>query len=384
MKILHTVQFYEPSKGGMQEVVKQLSERLVKLGHSVTVATSKDNTRVSKEINGVHIEEFDISGNLVTGISGDMWKYQRFLLDSKFDIVVNFAAQQWATDIALTVLSKIPAKKIFVPTGFSQLNNKSYSEYFDLVKEKMQEYGMNVFLSECYQDYRFAIDNHIKNTCIIPNGADENEFTYPSKIDIRKKLGIPKNNFLVLHVGSHTGMKGHAEAIEIFNRANIPNSTLVIVGNIFSIRCYLECKLKEFLNKNIMILDPTREDTVALYKSSDVFLFPSNIECSPIVLFEAMAAGIPFITTNVGNSKEIIKWSNYSGFELPTTKDDMGYSHADVEWSAHMLDYLYIHRPLLSKIGARGRKEWLEHFTWEKIVKQYEKTYQGVLNDNHC
>ena len=41
MKILHTVELYHPSQGGMQEVVKQISERLVKLGHEVTVATTK-------------------------------------------------------------------------------------------------------------------------------------------------------------------------------------------------------------------------------------------------------------------------------------------------------------------------------------------------------
>ena len=35
MKILHTVEFYHPSQGSMQEVVRQISERLVKLGHKV-------------------------------------------------------------------------------------------------------------------------------------------------------------------------------------------------------------------------------------------------------------------------------------------------------------------------------------------------------------
>jgi glycosyltransferase involved in cell wall biosynthesis len=383
MKILHTVQFYEPSKGGMQEVVKQISERLVKLGHSVTVATSKNPLRTSKNINGVHIEEFDISGNSVEGISGDMWKYQKFLLDSDFDIMVNFAAQQWATDVALTVLPKISAKKVFAPTGFSALHFPEYQEYFKLVKEKMQEYDMNIFSSGKYQDYKFAIDNHIKNIFIIPNGADENEFMYPSTINIREKLGIPENNFLILHVGSHTGMKGHKEAIKIFKRAHVPNSKLIIVGSIFSARCYYECKLQELFNKNIMILDLPREDIVALYKKSDVFLFPSNIECSPIVLFEAMAAGIPFITTNVGNSMEILKWSNYSGFELPTTIDAHGHSRADIENSSQVLKNLHRNKFLLKKIGAHGREEWLKHFTWEKIAKQYEKIYMDVLNDNH-
>ena len=67
MKILHTVEFYEPFKGGAQEVVKQLSERMVAMGHDVTVATTKLKERKSKNINGVKIEEFDISGNEVRG-----------------------------------------------------------------------------------------------------------------------------------------------------------------------------------------------------------------------------------------------------------------------------------------------------------------------------
>ena len=52
---------------------------------------------------------------------------------------------------------------------------------------------------------------------MIPNGASELEFTRKAIIDIRKYLGIPAHQFLILQVGSHTGMKGHAEAIAIFH-----------------------------------------------------------------------------------------------------------------------------------------------------------------------
>lgn len=63
MKILHTVEFYYPSVGGMQEVVKRLSELLVQYGHDVTVATTRLAARRDKTINGVKIKEFEISGN---------------------------------------------------------------------------------------------------------------------------------------------------------------------------------------------------------------------------------------------------------------------------------------------------------------------------------
>ena len=98
MKILHTVEFYHPSVGGMQEVVKQLSERLVRLGHDVTVSTTQLSDRRDKVINGVTVEGFAVKGKLAVGIDGELERYQQFLLNGEFDIVTNFAAQQWATD----------------------------------------------------------------------------------------------------------------------------------------------------------------------------------------------------------------------------------------------------------------------------------------------
>ena len=65
MKILHTVEYYQPSVGGAQEVVRQISERLVQRGHEVKVATTVHPGRSAKIINGVRIAEFDIKGNSV-------------------------------------------------------------------------------------------------------------------------------------------------------------------------------------------------------------------------------------------------------------------------------------------------------------------------------
>ena len=98
MRILHTVEQYYPVVGGMAEVVKQLSERLVRMGHEVTVATSALPERRQRIVGGVNIEEFPLSGNWTRGVSGDVIQYIEFLQCSDFDIVTNFAAQQWATD----------------------------------------------------------------------------------------------------------------------------------------------------------------------------------------------------------------------------------------------------------------------------------------------
>ena len=135
MKILHTVEYYYPIAGGAQEVVKQISEHLVKKGHDVTVVTTMVQNRTISELNGVKIVEFDISGNHVNGYSGDTSAYVDYVLTSDFDVIMNYAAQQWTTDLLLPVLDKITSKKVFVPCGFSALCKYRYRKYYDSMKK---------------------------------------------------------------------------------------------------------------------------------------------------------------------------------------------------------------------------------------------------------
>lgn len=420
MKILHTVESYDPASHGMQQVVKQLSERLFKTGHQVTVATRFDPARKDTIINGVKIEQFRISGKEVGGYTAEeseIHRYQDYLINSDFDIITNFAAQQWATDIALPILQQIKAVKIFVPTGFSELHNTRFKMYFDSMKTRMKEYDMNVFLSNDYQDINFARENAIEKTILIPNGASEDEFIDKPSINIRKKLNIPDNHFLILHVGSHTGLKGHHEAIKIFKKANIKNSTFLIIGNSTNLRTSVKDVLKFFIkyfadslqlftnrrffpscsftcnwnsklfnfsqtnkkqNKLLLIKNLSREDTIAAYMTADLFLFPSNIECSPLVLFESMASKTPFLTTDVGNAKEIISWSG-GGTLLPTIQLHNGKCVAEIFGSIKILENIFEDSSAREKMKANGFKAWQDNYTWGEISKNYEQLYASLL-----
>lgn len=392
MKILHTVEFYHPSVGGAQEVVKQLSERLVKLGHDVTVATTRLYNRDFTSWNGVKIEEFNISGNAVRGFSGEVDRYQKFILGSDFDVIMNYAAQQWATDLVLPILNKITAKKVFVPCGFSGLYLPEYENYFEQMKIWLRQYDACVYLSNDYRDINFARECRAdSNAVLIPNGAGADEFNWKPDMDLRARLNIPGDHFLILHVGSHTGGKGHKEAIQIFKKAKIKHATLLIVGNSFGGGCTRSCRLAETFNnwnplsklsdKKIIIKSLSRNETVAAYHEADLFLFPSNIECSPLVLFEAMASRTPFLTTDVGNSKEIIEWSN-GGALLPTLKFANGYVKADVKTAADVLQQLFYDSKKRKELASNGYKKWKDSFTWEKITKQYEDLYLNIINNN--
>jgi len=388
MRILHCVESYYPSIGGMQEVVKQLSERLVKLGHRVTVATRYQTDRNFAELNGVKIIDFKISGNTVLGIEGDRKGYEEFLLSSTFDVITFFAAQQWATDIALPLLGQIKAKKISVPTGYSGLYWKDYQGYFNDMKAFIHGYDMNVFLSEDYRDINFARENKVVKYCVIPNGAAEDEFLPEPKINIRKELGISSDSFLMLHVGSFTPFKGHQEAVELLLKSDLKNATLLLIGNNHvqfqkqfqrNYRYFL-LRIKSFFRKNRIIIGQfNREFTIAAYRQSDLFLFPSNIECSPIVLFESAAAKIPFLCTDVGNATEIAKWTE-GGMILPTEIDKEGYSRVKMNESVTMLNELYLNKPKREEMASKAFLNWKEKFSWEIITKKYEALYLSLIN----
>ncbi|HHT9147078.1 MAG TPA: glycosyltransferase, partial [Candidatus Wunengus sp. YC61] len=117
------------------------------------------------------------------------------------------------------------------------------------------------------------------------------------------------------------------------------------------------------------------------YKQADLFLFPSKIECSPIVLFEAMASKTPFLTTDVGNAQEIIKWSG-SGMILPTSKDKYGYSLAETDKSAALLEKIYNNPIKLKTMAENGYKAWKKRFTWSKIARQYEQIYKRLTEND--
>jgi len=86
MKILFCVEFYYPSIGGAQEVVRQIAERMASYGHEVSVATTRIASRKSLSHNGVTLVEFSVWGNNVRGLHpgrrAGLWRSNRQHVDS--------------------------------------------------------------------------------------------------------------------------------------------------------------------------------------------------------------------------------------------------------------------------------------------------------------
>jgi glycosyltransferase involved in cell wall biosynthesis len=431
VKLLFCCAEYWPSVGGVQEVIRQIAEQMVKAGHEVTVATSAHPARAAKLHNGVRIRDFRVGGSLVDGIVGEADSYRNFVRDFDGDAILIKAAQQWSFDALWSVLDSIKVRKVFIPCGFSGLYEPAFASYFAKMPEILRSFDHLIFYSEKYRDIDFAKNHGISNYSIIPNGASEVEFGRVADGKLRAKLGIPHDDFLFLTVGSPVHGKGHKEVGEAFEQmdAGSRNVTLILNGKwpeptrrpfLPIVRLLLRPRFwrkgLEFLfregwqslwekffpkppafvklgdiafdgstgqtaelragSKRVLCLNLPREDVVNAFFEADLFVFASMVEYSPLVLFESAAAGTPFVTVPVGNSTEIVRWTG-GGWVCPADVNERGYTKVspivlagEMEKAIRTPDYLH-------RLGEAGREAWQDRFTWTKIAQAYERILRG-------
>jgi len=472
MRLLFCCEFYYPSIGGVQEVMRQLAERMVQRGHQVTVATSRLANRTSNNLNGVNIEEFGVTGNAVRGMTGEVDRYRDFILHADVDAILIKAAQQWTFDALWPIADEIRTRKVFIPCGFSGLYQPAYGDYFRQLPDILRSFDHLIFYASKYRDIDFARNHGMDHFTIIPNGASEVEFETARDRFFRERHNIPGESFVFLTVGSLTGMKGHLELAKAFLRLNVdarpavlilngnnaqitavvsspepvngsaenatnmaaesPDQTssknilfrfvslnrrlyryLKIIWEALSARGWLgileltgvvvqrrvpfmyhtleRTLLFRFLNplqhlvmkinngpslKRVLLVDLPRHELIQAYKNADLFVFASNVEYSPLVLFESAAAGLPFLTVPVGNAVEIADWTG-CGVVCPANVDSRGYTRVDPGVLAKHMREAMNSPHLLRELGQKGHERWKEKYAWSKIVVDYEKVLAG-------
>jgi glycosyltransferase involved in cell wall biosynthesis len=427
MKLLLCCESYWPHRGGVQEVMRQIAERMAAKGHDVTVATSRHPRRKSNIVNGVTIRAFNAGGKMVYGLNGEIDQYRAFVRTFEADAVLIMAAQQWSFDALWPVLDHIKARKVFIPCGFSGLYDPDFEQYFRQLADILKKFDHLVFNAEKYRDIDFAKNIGLSNFTVLPNGISETDFEREADGEFRQKLGIPEDAFLFLTVGNPIEAKGHRQVIEAFSRLETGEQLVVLLsiadwsgsfsivarlvrltrrsigiirleglgGLVQRVRRRLEhpkstapstppperieilaTKTSGLAFKRVILTDLSRQDLVQAYMAADLFVFASRIEYSPLVLFEAAAAGTPFLTVPVGNADEIVRWTG-GGILCHASKDDRGYTHVDPETLAERMAYCMKDRERLARLGAAARERWREYFTWKVVAGYYEDILAG-------
>jgi glycosyltransferase involved in cell wall biosynthesis len=359
-----------PETGGSEEVVRQLSERLAARGHEVTVATGASARRSFNELRGVKIVGFRCAGNDVEGFRGDSAGYGEFLLSGKWDVMMNYAAQIWSTDLVFGLLPSLRMKKVLVPCGYSRLNDPKFRSYFEGMPGILRSYDRVVYLSDNYIDTNFGISHGLQNGIVIPNGADSDEFLSARRGAFREKRGIGDRT-LIINVSNHSQLKGHDFFWSCLRSMRDENVAAALIGSPYSgwpkkwfSECYRDCRMQGKTLGVPVLEDLPREEVVQAFTDADLFLFGSRVECSPLVMFEAFASKTLFVTTDCGNVRD--------------------YSHAacivgSAEEAAGVIREYCRHPGRFTDRIEQGYTAFREKLNWDSIARQYEDLYLSLL-----
>lgn len=111
------------------------------------------------------------------------------------------------------------------------------------------------------------------------------------------------------------------------------------------------------------------EEAARVYAASDLFVLPSLFEGTPLVLIEAMASGLPIVTTDTCGMKDVIK-DGVTGILVPVRSPD--------RVSAALLA-LASDSGLRQRLGAAARTEAAERYTWDGAAKPVLEAYKLLL-----
>jgi glycosyltransferase involved in cell wall biosynthesis len=127
---------------------------------------------------------------------------------------------------------------------------------------------------------------------------------------VRAELGVPKDAFVIGHVGRFAEPKNHMFLVEIAAEVakREPRMHLLLIGD-GPLRPSIEQKIAHLGIGNQTIFTGFRSDTSRLMLGAiNLFLFPSLYEGLPLVLLEAQAAGLPCIVSDVITEEvEVVK-----------------------------------------------------------------------------
>lgn len=218
----------------------------------------------------------------------------------------------------------------------------------------------------------------IKNIRLIPHGIDPNVFQVERNEELTEKYGLDEHNLLC--VGTIESRKGQLLLVEIMPRIlkEFPSTKLLLLGraHVQYQKDYL--RMLKFhvarlnLEKRVVFLhDAPRSDLVQLYLLSSLFVLPTEAEMFGLVFLEAMAAGLPIVTTNKPYIQEIVG-DGEAGVLVEREQKSLENSILSLLGDSS----------LRRRLGNNGKRTVKQKYCLDNVIQQYWDLYQSLLNQN--
>ncbi|WP_162197469.1 MULTISPECIES: glycosyltransferase family 4 protein [unclassified Methanosarcina] len=230
---------------------------------------------------------------------------------------------------------------IHAPDFDSFLSNSNCIR-FALIKHTLNSCDSIIVLSSYWKEIISEVTSEHKSIFIVPNAADVSSLE-ETKMASRKRLNLPENTKILFSVGNLEERKGYSYLIEAMSIVcNEREDVCCIIGGNGSVKPSLELKVSDLnLDNHIKFIGFIPDEMIKFwFNACDIFVLPSLAEGSPIVMFETLNFGKPFVGTTVGGIPEIITSEDYGLLVKPRDSKDLSQKilyALDKEWDRELI-----------------------------------------------
>ena len=388
MKILMLTWEYPPRiVGGIARVVHDLSKRLIKDGHEVTVVTYRDNADVPEYENDKGVNVYRVDNYMIHPNNFIDWIMQlNFNMLSKateiinkeggFDVIhahdwlVTYAAKSLKNAYDIPIVATIHATEAGRNSGIHDETQRYINDTEWLLTYEATEVivNSNYMKNEIQRLFGLPFDK----INVIPNGINLSNFTGIERdYDFRRQYAMD-NEKIILYVGRLVYEKGVQHLIAAMPKilSNYNDAKLIIAGR-GGMMDELRAEASNLgLNDKIYFTGYLNSKQVQkMYKCADVAVFPSTYEPFGIVALEAMLAGVPTVVSDVGGLDEIVTHG----------VDGMKSYAGNANSIADSVTVLLYDHQLATNVSKKAKQKVKDQFNWEKIAQDTHFTYEKAI-----
>lgn len=387
MDILHLTPYYAPAYafGGVVRSVEGMARALARCGHRVTVLTTdalnqelRMTGALDEMLDGVHVIRVpNLSSRLRGGLNlstpTGMKKIAQALIPDmevvhchEFRTVENLLVTAVAAALKKPLILSphgtlaLDTGRSRIKAGWDRLLSSAIALRFDcIIGLSEQEVQDAQTLWPRFGRRRIPVE-----FTVIPNGVDPDDYTdLPGREAFRERYRLG-DGAVCLFMGRLHTRKGVDVLAQAFQQANVPGARLVIAGPDEG----LLTSLQPMLDERIVLTGYLGgQDRLAAFAAADVLALPAVGEGLPMVVLEAMAAGLPVIVSPGCNLPEVA--AHGAGVEVEPL----------VEPLAATLRALLPDATRRTAMGETARQLVRARFTWDSVAEQLEEVYARCI-----
>jgi glycosyltransferase involved in cell wall biosynthesis len=313
MKVIFTIRYFHPFVGGTEKQALTLASHLAEKGIDVTILTSRfqRSWQCFEFIGKVKVVRLCSPRIKVIGALIFLSCLAAYLIRQRKNYSIIHTFQIGYTSFMSILLGLLLKKP-------SLLKLASSGSGGDIKRAKRTAWGSLCMMMAKKASRIIAVSSTVEKELLeeqvspavissIANGVDVHRYyRHMNQSEMRKRLHLPENN-TVIFTGRLSPEKGVDYLIRGFVQLKKAQSCQLLIIADGPERKNIVQLIEECKAGDSVLLVSVAEDVVAYLEASDLFVLPSRFEGLSNALLEAMACGLPVVSTRVGGSKDLIE-----------------------------------------------------------------------------